>query len=647
MTGPPPLVDDVSYPPSASPKEPIVVARRWDGLGGRLHAIMNAWSVARILGLEFRFVWPRDNVNELAEPRELFSEAFLKRFEMPDPSGHRHTIDLDPTKLTVGEAKARCRAAPPNAMIEITECFTILAFADEPIDEAEARFRAGLSEIGWSAEVQALMTSVSAYPVEYSAIHVRAGDIVTGDWRQFVPVDKYMPTAYVEFAISSLAGDDGRPVVVISDNAPYVNYLKTRFGTIRVPSDIIGGYTALTDVQRAFADILVLSGAGRILAAHASAFSQLAAHVGGVVVHSIDDVMPEDDAQRCLRQCIDGRAIEPEWSSVLHPLLARDICWFLDVFSERLAASEYAALAARAAEYEADFCGALNRSAAASVLQGNHKVSKHASSHAVRTAALSRRHADPLVESLTTSISATLIALALRTSPRRGPGRPALGGFDHLVTRLRRRFDYHAGLYDIMWSLRRCNRLSPFQIQHREVMSHLYFQRKSLRWLMAADDRLRDVVTERIAWDDQEPLFLSSWRRSGFSTLKTSGSFPQALRNIEVPTIRIARGIGAALSSTARRVPSVCVVESVTTSRSGLRTVNGWACEPDARRSGFAVGHLGDDGIVSGGITLHARPEIARARNDARSAYWGFSFPVPLNAPDDLRALQANIVVSR
>jgi hypothetical protein len=626
--------------------EPIVVARRWDGLGGRLHAIMNAWSVARVLGLEFRFVWPRDRFNELAEPRELFAEAFLERFEMPDPSGHRHAIDLDPMTLTVEEARARCRAAPPNSMIEISECFTIVSFADEPIADAEARFRVGLSEIGWSATSQALVTSVTACPVEYSAIHVRAGDIVTGDWRQFVPVDKYMPTAYVEFAISSLAGDDGRPVVVISDNAPYVNYLKTRFGMIRVPSDVVGGYAELTDAQRAFADILVLSAAGRILAANASAFSQLAAHVGGVVLHSIDDVMLEEEAQRCLRESLDGRAIEPEWSSVLRPLLARDICWLLDVYSESLAASEYATLAARAAEYEPDFCGALNRSAAASVLRGNYEASKHASSRAVRTAALSRRHADPLVESLATSISATLIALALRTSPRRGPERRVPRGFDDLATRIRHRIDYHAGLYDTMWSLRRCDRLSPFQIQHGEVMKHLRFQRAALQWLMAADDQRRDVVTRHIAWDDQEPLFLSSWRPSGFSTLKAPGSFPQALRNIEVPTIRIARGIGAALSSTAQRVPSLCVVESVTTSPSGLRTVNGWACEPDARRSGFAVGYLGDDGVASGGITLHARADIARARTDARAACWGFSFPVPLDVPDDLRALQSHIVVS-
>ncbi len=625
----------------------FVVAKRWDGLGGRLHAIMNAWSVARALGLEFRFVWPRDRVNELSEPRELFSEAFLEHFEISEAAGSRHSFDLDPTGITLDEARERCRSAPPNSVIEISECFRILAFADEPPHVAEARFRAGLGEIGWSTASAALVATVAARPAAYSAIHVRAGDIVTGDWRQFVPVDKYLPTAYVEFAIRSLSGDDGTPVVVMSDNAPYVDYLRSRFGTIRLPSDVIGDYATLTDVQRAFADILVLSGAQRIVAANASAFSQLAAHVGGAAIHSIDDLMREDDAQRCLRRHIDGQTIASEWSGVLRPLLARDICWYLDVFSETLAVDDYEALAARAIELEPDCCGALNRFAAASVVTGRYEASRGASSRALRLASAARRHADPLVESLATSISATLWTLVLRIRARGEPERPAPNGLRRRVGRLRATVDYYAGLSEVMWSLRRCQRLSPYQIRHAEVMWHLRSQRAALRWLFAAPDQLRDVVAQSLAVSEREPLYLSSWRPSGFRKLKTPGSFPQVLRNIEVPTIRIARGIGSVLSDASLRAPARCVVESITTSASGLRTVNGWAHDPHAGRTGLAVGYVGDDGIVSGGITFLARPDVARTVNDPRATRCGFSFPVPLSAAEDLSVLQSRLVVSR
>jgi hypothetical protein len=60
------------------------VARRWDGLGARLSALLNSWSVARALDLEFLLVWPRGHDLWLDDPRELFSERFLRSFEIAD-----------------------------------------------------------------------------------------------------------------------------------------------------------------------------------------------------------------------------------------------------------------------------------------------------------------------------------------------------------------------------------------------------------------------------------------------------------------------------------------------------------------------------------------------------------------------------------
>ena len=140
---------------------PIVIARRWDALGGRLNAILNAWSVARTLGLEFRFVWPRGAFRELAEPRELFDDAFLERFEIAESSCDNRVVLPDPTGLSLPDAKELCRAASANSMIEIDECFNVVAFASEPAEAAQARFRAGLSEIGWSRASRALIKSVS------------------------------------------------------------------------------------------------------------------------------------------------------------------------------------------------------------------------------------------------------------------------------------------------------------------------------------------------------------------------------------------------------------------------------------------------------------------------------------------------------
>ena len=389
----------------------IVVARRLDGLGARLCAILNGWSIAGVLGLEFRFVWPRGADVHLHEPRELFSDTFLDRFEIAASDCVDRVVKPAPTGFSLADAKEFCRTANAAAMIDIEACFEVLKFADESADAAQARYRAGLREFGWSRASQAIIDSVSGISRlrGYSAIHVRAGDIVTGDWRQFLPVEKYTPTPYVEFAIENLSGTNRSPVVVVSDNDAYVRFLKSCFDMVLTPGDIVAGYTDLTEIQRAFADILVLSQARRIVAPRSSAFSRTAVNLSGRPALGVDDMMVEDDAQRRLR---DGIAqAGTECSHDCRPLLARDICWYLDVFSDSLAAGDQLALARRAASLDPDFCGALNRSAAALALAGNYDESKEAFSRAQRLAGIATRHADPMVESLATSISAGVLAL--------------------------------------------------------------------------------------------------------------------------------------------------------------------------------------------------------------------------------------------
>ena len=248
-----------------------------------------------------------------------------------------------------------------------------------------------------------------------AAIHIRAGDFVTGDWRQLVQIEKYTPTAFVEFAIETLSGADRSPVVVVSDNEPYVRYLKNRFIMIRTPAEIVPGYSGLTELQRAFIDILVLSQAHRLVGPRMSAFSQLAAKLGNLAILSAHQLTAEPDARRRLRDHIARAGKEVERSAVLRPLLVRDICWFLDVFSDDLAfGDQVVALARRAARLEPDFCGALSRSAAALALADNRRASKKASLPALRVAAAADRHADPMVESLATYKSASVIGLGTR-----------------------------------------------------------------------------------------------------------------------------------------------------------------------------------------------------------------------------------------
>lgn len=633
-------------PVDEPPAGPMVVARRWDGLGGRLHALLNAWSIARALDLDFRFVWPRNAFNALREPRELFDDAFLARFEISESSCADRVALPDPTASPLPEAKSRCRVAGPRSMIDVVECFDVSAFAGEPAGAAEERFRAGLGEIGWSGAVREILASdwASRGSLGYSAVHARAGDIVEGAWRQFVPVEKYVPTTYVEYAVETLAGADGGPVVVVSDNEAYVRHLKARFEHVRSPGDLVRGYTGLSEAQRALGDILVLSRARRIVGPRTSAFSRLAAHLGGLQGLSVDDLMSESVARRRLRDGIARAAGEAARQSVLRPLLARDVCWFLDVFSDSLPVSEHVALARRATRSEPDFCGALNRLAGALALDGRCRASASVSSRALRAAVRADVHADPLVESLATAISAG-IALALnghrhrfrRLLERLGvalrPGRPGAGYCEAALDEMRRRLEW-------------CETLTPFQTHHHDILVNLRFQLAALTWLAGADERSRVAAGRAMRRPEAAPLLAPSWRPSGFSRLRGTGSYPQTLRNVEVVTLRVAGALGAAQSSAPSGPLRTGRVDTIRACPSGLRWAGGWAYDADAGRSDLLVGFVSPDGHAIGGATFLSRPDVAAALGDPRALRSGFELPVPLSFPDDRPGLEVLLRIS-
>jgi hypothetical protein len=355
--------------------------------------------------------------------------------------------------------------------------------------------------------------------------------------------------------------------------------------------------------------------------------------------------MTESVARRRLRDGIARAGEEARRSKVLRPLLARDICWCLDVFPDRLAMGEHLDLARRASRCEPDFCRALNRRATVLAFAGDVRASAQASSRAGRAAARAETHADPLVESLATSISArVVVALGAR---RHGERRLLKWlGLASRLGRLGGGTDREAMLDDLERSLERCEALRPFQTHHRDVLVNLRFQLAAMAWLTAADDRSRETVRRAMRPMESEPLLLPSWRPSGFSRLGGSGSFPQTLCNLEVVTIRIARAIGAALSGGPSRPPRGGQVDTIGACPSGLRWATGWAYDADAGRSDLAVGLLSNDGIVSGGTTFLSRPDVAAAVGDTRALHCGFAFPVPSTVQDQAGGPQSSLRIS-
>ena len=584
---------------------PLLVARQSDRLGSRLHAILNAWGVAKVLDMEFRFVWPRNECTELNNPEEIFDTGFLQNYELAESSLASEAIEPNFRLMKLEKAREFSHEHE-NKVILIGINFEIFAFAGEHHESAKKRFMAGLHEIDWSPAIRRLLAN-EAY-IGFEAIHIRAGDIINGAWRQSWPVEKYLPSAFVDFIIRQSAGKSHLPMVVFSDNKEYVDYLRKKFKIVRTSAEMVPGYASFSESQQAFADAIMLSKASCLYAPTLSNFSQFASHIGAVNIVSISEYLDAESALFILLKYLQD-ALSCEQSQVLYPLLARDICWLLDVFSDSLTLNDRITWAELAVSYDPGFCVARNRLAIVLAESGRMDIAKDEASKALHIADQVTLYHDAQFESLACFISIeTLILIAY--SPD-----------DYLLS------DCH--IREIHKALELCEALRPCMIDNSELLINLRFIVSSIRWMTIVDRQAFSTFKNSVKQSSMHDF--SGWRSHGFAVLHTgSGPYPGLLRNIEEISIIISLAIGRTLSSLPVKLNRTvaCGVERSHVCPSGLKWIFGWAYHGQYSEMSMI-------GFVCKGLAIHGtfasiqRPDIAKSLNDPFALNSGFLIPMP------------------
>jgi hypothetical protein len=625
---------------------PIVIARRWDGLGARLTTIVNAWSVARALGFDFRFVWPRSADSILNVPHELFSKSFLENFEVTASEiADREVIPgFRPPAFKVSDARHHLLSAGATSVVDIDEAFDVLAFSGEDPKIAGDRFRKCFHKIGWSRASRDVIEFFSDWCNQegWSALHIRAGDIVVGAWRNFIAHEKYIPTPLVNLAIETLSGADHKPLLVVSDNQQYVELLKQRYDMIRTPSDIFPAYEGLTALQQALADILALSRCRDIVGPRHSAFTGLAAKLASTEPKPADRMMPKNQERGFLLRGIEQGMLEMTRWECLKPLLARDICWYLDVFGDSLPLAEQIVMARRAIDLEPNFCSALTRLARLASLAGDHRNARTAARRALRIAKSVSRHADPLVESLSTNVAVECLALAeqlqFRVARRQDRSRAnPMPILFRLCSRVRRTMDLHR----LKRQFALCKTLQPYMLDHGGIRLNLHFQIAAVEWLTDRGNLEREQAAWKTPAGGWDEIDLMKLRASGLASYRRDPLFDPVVRDLERVTIHLSRLIGEAIFGTGQHceAPAEGWVDGIFVAASGLQWICGWAV------GGVRAVGLGPDspGTYGGPIFL-PRDDVAAQVKDPASVISGFAFPVPLHVRDVNGKTTANLV---
>jgi FkbM family methyltransferase len=212
----------------------------------------------------------------------------------------------------------------------------------------------------------------------------------------------------------------------------------------------------LTPVQQALVDIVLMSRCSQIAGPPRSAFSGLAAILGATKVVPVAKMLGPEAARDALQAWFAEGSARRDLPPFLDPMLARDRCWYVDVFGRALDRHAQLDIIEDAIRLDPEFCGAWTRRALLLAMLGDDGAARRAATRARHIARSIDFPNDPTAEALSTRL---LVACApvLRgdVAPRSVAGRW-------------RRWDARLALHTV-------RRLSPkpHQLDHRRLQDTL------------------------------------------------------------------------------------------------------------------------------------------------------------------------------
>ena len=316
----------------------LVYARRGDGLGTRVLNLMYGRMFAQDLGLPFKICWP------VLESRFYDQPDLLHAAELDGIIADRHVFktttgligELVDAGILNGMRLLRVRGAEDARSSD--ELLASLASADAiefsapcPVDvgrdrgaSVEGTLQSYWREVNWSpaflARVDAFATGLGPGGLATAvAVHVRRGDLLTmlrqadldmlRDTGMAQIVQRFAPLSSYAAAIDGLPGEPG-PILVCGQDRATAEYFRARYPGRAVLSSLD---EAMSETQRAFFDLLLLSRARTVIAPALSYFSSSAAAVGGgslvALPHDAARAIPELFAQIEAGAHADGDAL--------------------------------------------------------------------------------------------------------------------------------------------------------------------------------------------------------------------------------------------------------------------------------------------------------------------------------------------------
>jgi hypothetical protein len=308
---------------SEVPEGPFLLARNWDRFGGRASEIISTFYLAKRFNLPFRFIWPSDpRFPEMPELLSSFSKSFISN----------HLVSEDDVQRIPKVALNLIGTMPENNFLEIFDSangtfaasldnfFKLPLIKGDTIPKVLRDFEATSQEV-WSTEILEIQSLLAPRYEDIQILHARYGDLVDGNWNNFVDPKKYVTGLQISSMVSDLKTRE-QHLEIISDT-PEISKVFPFPAPQNLESDIRISTFSQNGLQ-VLIDLMKMKASLAVLAPEASAFSTLGAHLGA------KEILPIPRTRRSNKKhLIEIFATKEIWKnmdpSLRHKFVSRDI----------------------------------------------------------------------------------------------------------------------------------------------------------------------------------------------------------------------------------------------------------------------------------------------------------------------------------
>ena len=307
---------------------PQIVALEWDGFSGRCNEILNALLVSKVLECNFKFVWPDADVKILGNVSnqiEYFSQDFITTHRLNSIDGPIYNLRTSSEKSREDLIKEIKRSGFTNFRIANGSSREIPLI--KGVNTLEL-----FKELGdtiWSEQARNVKVSTSLAFNSHkvvNSIHIRSGDLLTGAWRQYPDVQKYVP---ISVLLTYLKKNTLEKLAIISDTFEISNYVPRNFNNT-ISNTQLHAETKVKESWVDLQDLFVMSFSKKVFAPSLSTFSIFGARLGGSETELIYGDFTNDDWDFALESALNSETYVEYNLNLARNIQARDIAWLID-----------------------------------------------------------------------------------------------------------------------------------------------------------------------------------------------------------------------------------------------------------------------------------------------------------------------------